>query len=84
MFWSTHLAAGLIVGKITGHFDAALIGSFATDLDHFVPIIRNKLFLHPFRLLKSTITEDDSYGNERHILHNIFVWGGSLNHLIIH
>ena len=28
MLWSTHLAAGLIVGKMTGHYDAALIGSF--------------------------------------------------------
>ena len=76
MFWNTHLAAGLIIGKLTGHYDAALIGSFAADIDHLIPIIKNKLFLHPFLLLKSTLDESDTYRNERHILHNVLVWGG--------
>ena len=74
MFWNTHLAAGLIVGKVTGQYDAALIASFFADLDHLIPLIKTGVILHPLALLRTTITEDDSYGNERHILHNVGVW----------
>ena len=49
---------------------------FFADLDHLVPLIKTGVILRPLALLRTTVTENDSYGNERWMLHNVLAWAG--------
>ena len=45
MYATTHLAMGLVIGRLTGDYQAALLGSLIIDIDHLVPAIKeNRLF----------------------------------------
>jgi len=70
----THALAGLIIGKLTGNFPAAIIGSLAIDLDHIVPYYRHGILFKPRKLLQTLLDQKDSLGNQRNYLHSIFGW----------
>ena len=71
MYLPTHLAAGLVIGKITGDYTAAMLGSLLPDSDHFYSYIKHKAFTS-LKNLKAFITdEDDPHDDQRNIFHNI-------------
>lgn len=83
----THALAGLIIGKITGNYPAAIAGSLVIDLDHTVSYFRHRILFNPRELVKATLTRNDPWTDQRHFLHSIFSWvviSGSLVVLIPH
>jgi membrane-bound metal-dependent hydrolase YbcI (DUF457 family) len=70
----THVLAGLIIGKITGDFPTALVGSLIIDLDHTISYIRHGIVFKPRRLLTLIFDKTDPWGDQRNFLHNIFSW----------
>jgi membrane-bound metal-dependent hydrolase YbcI (DUF457 family) len=74
MFFPAHLAAGLIIGKLTGEYMPALLGSLGPDLDHVISYIRSGLLFRPKELLKTLIRTEDPAGDQRNVLHNIASW----------
>ena len=73
MFIFAHLAAGLIVGKISGNYTTALIGALFPDLDHLFPYIKHKIIFSPKKFWNTITDPQDKYGNQRNFLHNIGV-----------
>lgn len=72
---ASHIAVGLIVGKITDNYPLALAVSLLLDLDHVLVYFRNGVFKN-FKKFWTTVTnEEDPYGNQRNVLHSIFTWG---------
>ena len=74
MFILAHLITGLIIGKLSGNYTAALIGSLAVDLDHLAVYILHKILSSPKKFWQTVINPDDSYGNQRNFLHSFFAW----------
>ena len=74
MMWPAHIAAGLIVGKISGNYWASMIGSLAIDADHLVVYIRSGILWRPKEFWKTIISSEDVLGNQRNILHSVFGW----------
>jgi membrane-bound metal-dependent hydrolase YbcI (DUF457 family) len=70
----THTLVGLIIGKLTGDYSTALIGSLAMDLDHAVSHYRHGLFSKPRKWLQTMLNQKDSWGDQRSFLHSIFSW----------
>ena len=70
MYTSTHLALGLIIGKATGDYSAALWGSLIIDVDHLIPAIEKKIFNFK-KLWKRFHSSKDS---SRSYFHSIFSW----------
>ncbi|MFH0969071.1 MAG: metal-dependent hydrolase [Patescibacteria group bacterium] len=70
----THVLAGLIIGKITGDFPAALAGSLVMDLDHTISYFRHDILFKPCQLFKAISDEADPWGDQRNFLHSIFSW----------
>jgi len=69
-----HLALGLIIGKLTGQYVPALLGSLLVDLDHFIVYSKNRVILNLRKLIKILTSEEDPYKGQRGYFHNIFVW----------
>ncbi len=67
-----HLALGLIIGKITGNYPAALIGSLFVDLDHLIVYIKHGVLFDIKKLWNIIADEEDSYKGQRGYLHNVF------------
>ena len=72
MTLSTHVLAGLIIGKITGDFPTALAGSLVMDLDHTISYFRHGILFKPRQLFKAIHDEADPWGDQRNFLHSIF------------
>lgn len=70
----THVLAGLIIGKITGDFPAALAGSLVMDLDHTISYFRHGILFKPRKLFTAVSAEADPWGDQRNFLHSIFSW----------
>ncbi len=71
MYSTTHLALGLIIGKVTGDYQAAVLGSLIIDIDHLIPNFqqKNKFILKDF--WKKT---KDSRDSSRSYFHSFFAW----------
>lgn len=69
----THLLAGLIIGKITGEYPGAILGALVLDVDHLYSYIRHKVLRKPKVLWKTLIKEEDMWGDQRNILHALYV-----------
>jgi len=52
MYSTSHLAAGLIIGKLTGDYPTAIISAVAIDLDHLIPHVKNKIIFNVKEMLK--------------------------------
>ncbi len=74
MFILAHLAAGLVIGKISGSYLPSLIGSLAMDLDHLIPYVRHKILFSPKKFWDAITNPEDNYGNQRNFLHSFIVW----------
>ena len=70
----THIAVGLIIGKISGDYTTALFSSLIVDIDHFIPYIKHKIIFKPKKLWKAMTSSKDFLGNQRNLLHSIFSW----------
>ena len=74
MFILAHLASGMILGKVSGSYLPAIIGSVIIDVDHLRTLIKNKVRLSPKKLWQIILDPNDPYGNQRNILHTLFGW----------
>lgn len=71
MFLPTHLAAGLIIGKLTGDYPAAVTASLAMDLDHLFAYYRAGI-LFKFKSILKAVEGYDIGLPQRNFFHNIF------------
>ncbi|KKS33399.1 MAG: hypothetical protein UU95_C0033G0005 [Parcubacteria group bacterium GW2011_GWC2_42_12] len=84
MLLPTHLAAGLIIGKLTGDYSAAFIGSVAVDLDHFFAFYSSHVLLKVKKIILATTKQNFLVNNQRNYFHNIFFFlAASASALII-
>ncbi|MDA2922261.1 metal-dependent hydrolase [Patescibacteria group bacterium AH-259-L07] len=74
MSLGAHIAAGLIVGKITGNYPVALASAILVDIDHIIPFIKHGIIFDLKKLWKTIIRPEDPYGNQRNYLHSFFMW----------
>lgn len=72
MTFPTHCLLGLLIGKMTGNYTAALIGSVAVDLDHIASYARHGMLRNPRLFWKTATSAVDPYGDQRGFLHNAF------------
>ncbi|HNX11330.1 MAG TPA: metal-dependent hydrolase [bacterium] len=72
MYTTAHLAAGLIIGKLTGDYPTAIISSVAIDLDHLVPYAREGALGSVKKFLART---KSVHGSGRSYLHSFIAWG---------
>lgn len=72
MLLPTHLAAGLIIGKLTGDYAIAFIGSTAVDLDHFIAFYRSKVLLKFKKIILATTNQNHIVIDQRNYFHNVF------------
>ncbi len=69
----THILAGLVIGKMTGHYAAAIIASNIMDLDHLLAYRRGGVLFKPLQMFKHMTEPKDMLGDQRGIFHNVFV-----------
>ncbi len=60
MYSTAHLAAGLIIGKLTGDYPTAIIGAVAIDLDHLIPYVQKDIIFNLKKILHSAKSTHDS------------------------
>ncbi len=71
MYVTTHLALGLIIGELSGNYTAALLGSLLIDVDHLIPIIKEKSGIS----IKKVWEKSKQAGSScRSYLHGLFPW----------
>jgi membrane-bound metal-dependent hydrolase YbcI (DUF457 family) len=71
----THLAAGLLIGRITGHMDWAILAAVLVDLDHVFSYVKHGVLFKPKQLIKTLTDVNDPWDDQRGIMHNFFVAG---------
>lgn len=71
MFWLAHLAAGLLIGKLSGNYLVAILVSLGVDLDHLFPYARNGL-LHPGKFWRYVTGKEKELDKKPYILHSVF------------
>lgn len=74
MTFPTHILAGLVIGKLTGDYTAALTGSLFMDLDHLISYRQNGILFKPRAILRESLTEKDPWGSQKNILHSVQAW----------
>jgi len=70
----THAVLGLIIGKITGSYGLAIAASTLIDADHLISYVKSGVIKNPKLFWKTIMDQKDPYGDQRGILHNIFIW----------
>jgi len=71
MYSTAHVAAGLIIGKLTGDYATAIIGATAADFDHLIPFVKSKVLFSFKKMWHATTKSEDSSRNH---LHSIYAW----------
>jgi hypothetical protein len=71
MTFPTHILAGLVIGKLTGDYTAALTGSLVMDVDHVVSYVRHGILLKPREIVRASL---DPLGDRKDILHSVQSW----------
>jgi membrane-bound metal-dependent hydrolase YbcI (DUF457 family) len=75
MYGTTHLALALIIGKVSGDYSAALLGSLVIDIDHFMPFIEKRKKFKLKEFWQDMQESKNSYGEiSRSYLHSFFSW----------
>jgi membrane-bound metal-dependent hydrolase YbcI (DUF457 family) len=67
-----HLAAGLLIGKLTGNYVPAVIGALFLDLDHIIPYIKHGAFSSVKKFFKTTTMTDAGAWDDRNYFHSLF------------
>jgi len=60
MYSTAHLAAGLIIGKLTGDYPTAIISAVAIDIDHLVPYVKKRIIFDFKKMWHSAKSTHDS------------------------
>ena len=71
MYTTTHLALGLIIGKLTGDYPAAILGSLIIDIDHLIPAAKEGRLFNVKELWKRSRVPE---GGGRSYFHGIIPW----------
>lgn len=71
MLLSTHLAAGLIISKLTGNYNASLLGSVIMDLDHLIAYYRTGILLKFNKVFIAITGRADIGLPQRNFFHNV-------------
>ncbi len=66
MYSTAHLAAGLIIGKLTGDYPTAIISAVAIDLDHLIPHAKSRLIFKPLKMLQAAKMTHESHRSYLH------------------
>ena len=74
MFILTHIIAGLLVGKLTGNYTFALLGSVLIDMDHLFSYIKHGVLFSPRKFWRTITSREDLWGDQRGILHNFLAF----------
>ena len=74
MFLPAHVAAGLIIGKLTGNYPLALAAAIVIDVDHIISYAKHGILFRPKDLMHTLTTRNDPWGDQRSILHNALVF----------
>lgn len=74
MFFPAHLAAGLIIGNVTGEYAPSIIAAMGPDLDHAISYFRSGVLFRPKEFFHAITTSEDPAGDQRNFLHNIVSW----------
>jgi len=72
MFLPTHLAAGLIIGKLTGNYEVSLLGSVIMDLDHLLAYYQAGILFKFKKVFIASTNKVDIGMPQRNYFHNIF------------
>ncbi|MCX6823125.1 MAG: metal-dependent hydrolase [candidate division SR1 bacterium] len=77
MTGATHLAAGLIIGHLTGDYVTAVSCSILVDADHLLPIIKHGLLFKPQKIWHvmtdpGDIIADGKIEDNRNYFHSVF------------
>lgn len=67
----THIALGMIIGKVTGNYPAAITASVLVDLDHLQSYILHGVIFKPKKLWSTLTDQVDQWGDQRGIFHNV-------------
>ena len=70
----THILLGLVIGKVTGNYELGIFSSIAPDFDHIASYMKSGVLKNPILFWKTVTDREDSYGDQRGILHNILVF----------
>ena len=68
----THLAAGLIIGKLGGDYSLAFLGSTLVDFDHLLAFYRSAVLLKFKKIVAATTNKNYLVSDQRNYFHNIF------------
>lgn len=71
MYTTTHLALGLVIGKLTGDYQSALLGSLIIDIDHLAPALKERRLFDFKDLWRRSKKSTDS---ARSFLHGVIPW----------
>jgi membrane-bound metal-dependent hydrolase YbcI (DUF457 family) len=74
MFITAHILAGLLIGKLTGHYALALASAVLIDVDHLGPYARHRVLWRPKSLWSAATDPEDPYKDQRTILHSFITW----------
>ena len=72
----THAMTGLLIGTAVGHPVEGVIFGCLPDIDHFYSYVKHGYLKNWNTFYKNAFGRDDAAGDQRNILHNIFVFAG--------
>ncbi|MFW0862692.1 MAG: metal-dependent hydrolase [Candidatus Komeilibacteria bacterium] len=73
MYAPSHIAAGLVIGKITGDYTTAVIASIFPDTDHAYAFFKHGYLKNWKKFVNIVVQQEDPFDDQRNYLHNIFV-----------
>lgn len=74
MLYPTHLAVGLIIGKLSNNYIPALIGTFIVDVDHLLCYIRHNILFNFKEIWKTSTSQESPYNDQRTFMHSLITW----------
>lgn len=83
MTFPTHFMLGMVIGKVTGNYSAAIASSVLPDLDHIQSYVTHGVILRPKKLWKVLTDQVDPWGDQRGIFHNIIFFAITTMFLIV-
>jgi len=73
MYFPSHLAAGLVIGKLTGDYTTAIVASVFPDTDHLYAFFKHGYFKNWQKFINTVVKQEDPFDDQRNYFHNIFV-----------
>ena len=73
MYTPSHLAAGLVIGKLTGDYTTAVVASVFPDTDHLYAFFKHGYFRNWRKFINTVVRQEDPFNDQRNYLNNIFI-----------